>query len=149
MRETSLRAYYEIREEGLLSPTRFRVYEHLIERGPRTAAEVDCAFDSQHMHKRLSELERQGVIHTPRTRRCEITGRDALEWAVIPDTLPSGVPPVSVPKIPSPEQARHLLLDLREMQACAKAHGFAYTHAQDMTALAEWLHHRASKTSHV
>ena len=146
MRETSLIAYEQIKAEGLLSPMRFRAYEYLALHGVHTAAEIDQAFDSRHMNKRMSELEELKVVHTPRVRACRVTGREALEWAVIPEALPFGTVLPKAPKAPTPEECRLVLHDLRIIAKHADQQGYTFQHLEALTKLGDWLKHRASKT---
>lgn len=85
-RETSIQAYYKVKESGLLSTVRLKVYEILCYHGPMTAMEL-----AQHTgHKgnsgvyttRLSELERMGAITTIGERPCSTTGHTALVWEI-------------------------------------------------------------------
>lgn len=95
MRDTSLLAYRQIKEEGLLSRMRFVVYDHLFHHGPLTAVELSSQLKgpkevSPSYHKRLSELERLGVVRTVDRRECSITGREAELWDVT-SRLPAGL----------------------------------------------------------
>ncbi len=92
VRTTSFEAYREIRDRGLLSPMRWRVYACLYGYGPFTSAELD-----EHMrnpkelrpgyHKRLSELRGMEVVQEVGERECRVTGRNAIVWDVT-DRLP-------------------------------------------------------------
>lgn len=93
MRTTSIRVYREIKESGLLSRMRWRVYRVVFKHGPLTAHELDTHLAAPEetktsYHKRLSELERVGVCRVVGERPCTITGRSALLWDVT-DNLPT------------------------------------------------------------
>ena len=86
-RDTSIQVYHQIRAEGLLSKMRLKVYEHLFNHGPLTRSELDSQLKgpaevNPSYHKRLSELERQGVIRTVGRKACSITGREVELWDV-------------------------------------------------------------------
>ena len=95
-RQTSIEAYRAIRDGGLLSEQRFRVYEYLFNYGPMTGNEInealtdpDCVSPSY--HKRLSELKDLGVVRETGERHCKVTGRNAIAWDVT-DRLPKPKP---------------------------------------------------------
>ena len=87
-RETSRDAYLYIKENGLLSRTRFKVYEWLYEHGPATAREcfADTGLETHHS-PRFNELEDLGVVSRTGTRVCRVTGFNAIEWGIT-DKLP-------------------------------------------------------------
>lgn len=85
---TSLAAYEQIKASGLLSESRFKVYDALTQHGPMTGTELDNALENPSAHKRLSELEERGVVKAMRVRRCTVTGLEAAEWHVVEDALP-------------------------------------------------------------
>lgn len=93
IRQTSVRAYNEIKRSGALSRMRWRVYRTVYHHGPLTAHELDERL-AQHgetktsYHKRLSELLRVGVCRVVGERPCNITGRIAMLWDVT-DKLPT------------------------------------------------------------
>jgi len=86
-RETSAQAFRQIQADGSLSRMRWKVYEHLFHHGPLTRSELDSRLKgpkevNPSYHKRLSELERQGVVKTVGRRACSITGRECELWDV-------------------------------------------------------------------
>ena len=83
MKWSSYEAYQAILEE--LPGSRQRVFRHLFRHGPSTGRELNEAMGSQSAHKRLSELERQGLIIDSGTRQCRVSGHDSHAWAVIGD----------------------------------------------------------------
>lgn len=86
---TSILAYNQIRESGLLTKARFLVYEALCLKGPMTGNEVDRVLRSVSAHKRLIELHDLGVVEIIRERHCSVTGRLCAEWGAL-DRLPVG-----------------------------------------------------------
>ncbi len=89
VRDTSLATYRAIQQQGLLSRMRWVVYNTLFSHGPLTSRELDHRLsaggkseDRPSYHKRLSELERLGVIRTVGKRPCGITGRTVYAWDV-------------------------------------------------------------------
>ncbi len=104
MRQTSIDAYNDIKENGLLSRTRLIVYACLFRDGPMTQSETEAALASSNSgkpkrvtsyHKRFAELERQKVIAVVGERICRITGRKVTEWdvtAALPVALPKEEP---------------------------------------------------------
>lgn len=90
MRLTSLQAYNKIRNNGLLSKARFKVYECLSLNGPSTASEVLNKLSlPSNQSGRFTELNYLGVIAEKKTRKCKITGNTAIEWEVT-NNLPIG-----------------------------------------------------------
>jgi len=97
VRQTSIEAYNQIREEGLLSDLRLVVYEYLYRNGPATAGELMQKYRNQrpdatvtmtmNMVRRLSELQELGVVYEVMRRPCEVTGRNCIVWDVT-----SGIP---------------------------------------------------------
>ena len=99
-RRTSYETYLQIKSGGLLSRTRWLVYEWLYRRGPATGAEVNYYLTHRYnsgdrrqagYHKRLSELKDKGVVYEVEERICQITGRNAIAWDVT-DKLPKEGP---------------------------------------------------------
>ena len=78
---TSRQAYEHITANGLLSKSCYAVYDLLFREGPLTGRDVDDALGPD-AHKRLSELEEQGVIAKVGTRTCAKTGQDGYLWEV-------------------------------------------------------------------
>lgn len=86
-RATSVEAYHQIIEEGLLTATKARVYEHLYVSGPLTARELTLRMarageNATSYHKRLSELRDVGVVAEVGIRTCAVTKRRAITWDV-------------------------------------------------------------------
>ena len=87
MRQTSILAYEAIKSSGKLSDMRWRVYDFLYRNGPLTGRELDAKMASPNetrtsYHKRLTELERMGLVCIVTERNCHVTGHLAIEWDV-------------------------------------------------------------------
>jgi predicted transcriptional regulator len=92
VRQTSIDCYNQIKEEGLLSNMRFKVYSSLLAMGkPSTTREV---YETMNVIKqeatRFTELRKLGVIYEVQNRKCSITGRTSIEWDVT-DRLPVNI----------------------------------------------------------
>jgi len=106
IRDTSIQAYYTIRDKGLLPERRFQVYTIIFNHGPITQNETQAEYFKSHrstnsgtITTRFSELERMGVIESIGTRECKISGYDALVY-IVTSNLPKKLPkPVSRRKI--------------------------------------------------
>lgn len=95
-RETSIDAYQEIADNGLLSARRLEVYKALYDHGPCTAAEMLSSMSMgssapNQIRARLNELRSLGVAREVGTRPCRITGMRVIVWDVT-SNLPVGVP---------------------------------------------------------
>ena len=88
-RQTSIDCYNQIKEEGLLSNMRFRVYSALLAMGkPSTTREVYSTMNViKQEATRFTELRKLGVIYEVQNRKCTITGRTSIEWDLT-DRLP-------------------------------------------------------------
>lgn len=94
-RQTSIDCYNQIKEEGLLSKMRFKVYESILTNAPCTSAEVLSTMLSKNSaitssRARFTELRELGVIYEVRNRKCTITGRTSIEWDLT-DRLPINI----------------------------------------------------------
>ena len=95
IRQTSRDCYNQIKEEGLLSKMRFKVYESILTNAPCTSAEVLSTMLSKNSaitssRARFTELRELGVIYEVQNRKCSITGRTSIEWDLT-DRLPVNV----------------------------------------------------------
>lgn len=110
---TTLAAYDAIRRNGLLSRSRFAVYECLLEHGPLTRNELDHRLSHGSVNptysRRLVELERLGVVQRVGTFRCSITGFECDAWDVT-DSLPQASRPTRRPSL------RRIVEDLAAMK---------------------------------
>jgi len=69
VRQTSLDAYNEIKETGLLTKRRLQVYEYIFKNGPVTAQQIQKALgrpfaNSSCFMSRVTELHQRGVIES-------------------------------------------------------------------------------------
>lgn len=96
IRQTSIEAYQQIKDRGLLSKRRWEVYDVVYHHGPLTAGEIGRKMPSyrasvstadRNIHARLSELRKMGVLTEVRERDCTVTGMRVIEWDVT-DKLP-------------------------------------------------------------
>lgn len=89
VRETSIETFNKIRDEGLLSEMRMKVYECIYLNAPITASEVFEKLNLKtNQSGRFTELKELGVIKEVGTRRCNVTGNHVYEWDVT-NTLPA------------------------------------------------------------
>jgi hypothetical protein len=84
----SIRTWRRIQGDGRVTAARQRTFEALCRRGPCTAQELVMFSRYQHAEKRLSELERQGLVIRLESTTCSITGETAATWDVIEDATP-------------------------------------------------------------
>jgi len=88
VRKISADIYHRIRDEGLLSRARFRIYECLYLHGPMTASECFAVLAKEvprlnwNTRTRFGELRDQGVVYEVRERPCRVTGELVIEWGV-------------------------------------------------------------------
>lgn len=141
-RRTSLLAYNEIKNNGLLSKVRLLVYETLYQHGPMTAGELTLKLmhpNEVHpsYHRRLDELRERGVAERVGERPCNVTGHLADVWDV------TDVVPVNPPKVtrgehpPSDKQIAQALEDMKVMFQLAKQHGVHVS--KEFVLVAAWL----------
>ena len=146
IRTTSLKAYSQIKTEGLLSPIRERVYDFLFHNGPLTGTELNARLKSPvgitipGYHKRLSELRELGVVREVGERICRVTGRNAIAWDVT-ETLP--VPIAEAVACPKPTKAENteILKILEHWQRLADLRGESRSPA--MAALMKYIQSKA------
>lgn len=106
MRHTSLEVYEKVKASGLLSRMRMLVFEILCRHSyvynseaGLTANEMQHAAElvyhaknGRHLHKRLSELERMGMVKTTGTRQCRRTGNTSLIWSITGNLVGTPIP---------------------------------------------------------
>jgi hypothetical protein len=94
-RETSVEAYNKIKRGGLLSKSRWEVYDVLFNHGPLTAGEVCKEYFPQRqrdsLRPRFAELRDRGVVKELPARICRATGQTCVVWDVTAN-LPAEVP---------------------------------------------------------
>lgn len=83
IRQTSIQAYTNIKQNGLLSKRRFEVYAWLFEHGPATAGRVSQGIHGNRNNTatRLTELRNMGVVQEV-GEATEITGETVIQWDV-------------------------------------------------------------------
>jgi hypothetical protein len=82
---TSLMAYALLRER--LTRVQFATYKHVDAHPGLTGGEIERAMSATH-RKRLSDLEKLGVVRQGPERACSITNQKCVTWYVIPDAVP-------------------------------------------------------------
>jgi hypothetical protein len=87
IRETSAETYRNIKDDGLLSDLRFKVYDFVFKNGPCTISDVSFYFNisrnaSGSYSSRFSELREMGILKEVGTIKCKITGRNKILWDV-------------------------------------------------------------------
>ena len=68
---------------GDVERARWAAMQLVVAHGPATGSELadfDDHHDSRHVGRRLSELERDGLIIRGDPRKCHVTGRNAATW---------------------------------------------------------------------
>lgn len=91
-RQTSIDCYNQIKEEGLLSKMRLKVYEAILRKAPCTSGEAFAVMTTKEnqisqSRARFTELRELGVIYEVQNRKCSITGMNVIEWDLT-DNLP-------------------------------------------------------------
>ena len=89
-RQTSIDCYNEIKSNGLLSKRRLEVYEAILKNAPCTTNEAlkDIYSGSHGVGSRTTELRDLGVIYEKGIKKCNVTGRNVIEWDLT-DKLPN------------------------------------------------------------
>lgn len=97
IRQTSIEAYNQIKNSGLLSERRWQVYDVLFEYGPMTGGETFqrmkqkysvMAPTNSNTTTRLGELRNMGVVMELGTKTCSVSGQTVILWDVT-DKLPT------------------------------------------------------------
>tara|TARA_R100001143_G_scaffold36515_1_gene33902 strand:+ start:664 stop:1086 length:423 start_codon:yes stop_codon:yes gene_type:complete len=115
-RQTSIDCYNQIKEQGLLSNMRFKVYEAILKKAPCTSGEAFATMTTKEnqisqSRARFTELRELGVIYEKGEKQCSITGRNVIEWDLT-DRLPVKVKSSNKTK----QQKKNLALNsLREL----------------------------------
>ena len=91
-RQTSIDCYNKIKQEGLLSNMRLKVYEAILRKAPCTSGEAFAIMTTKEnqisqSRARFTELRELGVIYEVQNRKCTITGMNVIEWDLT-DRLP-------------------------------------------------------------
>lgn len=80
MRNTSVKAYHELKESGDLNAMQRRVFDYVKCAGPVTGRSISKMVDGG--HKRMSELEDRGLISRQGVTKDHVTGKIVALWAV-------------------------------------------------------------------
>ncbi len=84
IQQTSIDAYHEIREKGLLGRLQLEVLEIIVRFGPLTQNELHrehfAETQPRNVQPRVSELEARGVVRSAGQRPCRITGFVCETW---------------------------------------------------------------------
>jgi len=113
MRESSIASFEAIKASGLLSEERLRAYEAVLKYGPVTGSELNAILRSKSGHKRLSELQRIGLVSEAGKKVCRQTGRRCLAWIVSESTVIDGDVSRKVPR-PSVADIKKALDSMRD-----------------------------------
>ena len=118
VRETSLKVWQQINDEGLLPPVRLKIYNIIYEHGPMTANQIGQhmrapAHADRNIHARLVELREQENIKELGNVDCPVSGRNILLWDVT-DNLPRPLKKEEIPPT-RPELIRALCEQLEEI----------------------------------
>ena len=82
-RQTSITVYHRIKAAGLLSKTRWIIYDWLFHNGPATAREVFHGINRPPVQAtRLTELRDMLAIEEFPVRKCRVSGETVLTWDV-------------------------------------------------------------------
>ncbi len=86
MRETSLQAYIDVVQSGVLGAAQLKVYRILYDHGPMSGSDLSAYGDvgpsGSTLFKRLSELHRMRVVEPIGTRKNTKTGHFEILWDV-------------------------------------------------------------------
>ena len=91
---TSDWAWQEVQEH--LTESRAVVYAILATQGPKTAGEITSMLPRRgnaSWHRRLQELEAQGVVRRHRIRPCSVSNKSAWEWIIVYGAKPTKYKP--------------------------------------------------------
>lgn len=89
MDASSYDAYKTLVAQGKLGKLQRQVIVKLMEAGPQTGRELNARLGIPDAHKRLSELERKGLVETDSEAVCSITLRKSKVWKVCWHKIPS------------------------------------------------------------
>lgn len=123
--ETSIKAFNEVRQNGVLTNLRLRVYEVVCSFGPLTATEMYThlysgkIINSGVFSTRLSELEAMKMIQSSDTRICTITQKTAKVWKATGNTIPVPIKKKKTKKeiiIEKEEEIRLIQVSVKELE---------------------------------
>lgn len=117
VRDTSLKAYREIEEDGTLGRLQWAVYQYLFHSGPLTTRQVHAGIDTIArdvgiVSARLAEMQRLDIVRSVGQVECELTGKLVHLWDVT-----SKIP------VKEPKRTRH---------KCPSCHGKGWVHGEEI-----------------
>ena len=81
IRETSLKTFNEIRNNGMLTESRLRIYRAIVYNPKVTSSEVFHFLGLKtNQSGRFTELHELGLIKIHETRLCKVTNRKVISW---------------------------------------------------------------------
>lgn len=81
VQQTSIQAFHQIQQSGLLSQRRLEVYQAIVFNPKSTGTEILRIAGLQRNHSgRFTELVELGLIKEGQSRECSLTGNTALTW---------------------------------------------------------------------
>jgi len=92
VRSTSLKAYKEITESGLLAQRERLAYMTIYKYGPVTGKELSKLMGIAEQWKICSVLKKKGLAREVGKRNCKITGRECYIWDLTDATKPLPIP---------------------------------------------------------
>ena len=122
-RQTSIDCYRQIKAEGLLTKRRLEVYEAIYNSAPCTSSEamrgrLNSTNVLSQSRARFTELRELGVIYEKGVRKCNVTGRNVIEWDLT-DRLPIKTKPRPKQKKDRTEKALNSLRALYQRKNIA------------------------------
>ena len=124
VRQTSIDAYNNIKQNGLLARKRWEVYDYLFHNGPCTARSMVKSLTEQGITLgwsctgRLSELREAGVVIELGTVKCPETNQTVILWDVT-----SLATPIKPPK--KLNRIKELEAEIERLRGILAAHGIA------------------------
>lgn len=82
VRRTSIEAYRQVMESGLLGKRQKQAYDVLFKHGPLTGNELSKLMGMPGQWKRCSELKKRDLAVEVGERDCTVTGRNCIIWDV-------------------------------------------------------------------
>jgi predicted transcriptional regulator len=137
IRDTSLQAYRQICDEGILNERQLQVYEALAQAGPLTASEIARHIKAPRdsVSPRLPELARKGTIAVVSSRDCDVTGRHAITW----DVTETIKPMADVAPRPTAEEMVEALTEMRRLRDAERDRNPEYVAPPSFVKLGRWL----------
>lgn len=143
MRLTSLLAYQEIRDNGLLSQRRWETYDDLYHHGPSTSRDVEDRTGDRNAHRRLLDLVEWGVAEKVGEVLCRKTGHQVTLWDVNSNLPRKPSTAVRVrPARPSANDIAVVIDLLRERWIAAQTAGHVLPNDHPYVTVGTWLAHQ-------